>query len=46
MGQEYPVTYIDLVSNLKVDTLVTSALALKKDVSEYVNNTLHIDDLL
>ena len=46
MGQEYPVTYIDLVSNLKVDTLVTSALALKKDVSEYVNNTLRIDDLL
>jgi len=46
MGQQYPVTYIDLVSNLKVDTLVTSALALKKDVSGYVNDTLRIDDLL
>ena len=48
MGQEYPVTYVDLVSNLKVDKLVTTALAMKKDVAEYANNslTLTIDNLL
>lgn len=48
MGSTLPVTYIELVTDLKVDRLVTSALARKKDVADYVGDTLHtrIDDLL
>ena len=48
MGSTLPVTYIELVTDLKVDGLVVSALAKKKDVADYVGDTLHtrIDDLL
>lgn len=46
IGQTMPVMYVDLVSNLKVDKLVINSLLLKKNVSEYVNDTLKIDDLL
>lgn len=46
IGQEFPVTYVDLITNLKVDKLIHAALATKKDVSNFVNDSLHIDDLL
>lgn len=48
IGQEFPVTYVDLVSNLKVDRLIASALAAKKDMAEYANDSLvmTIDNLL
>lgn len=45
IGQENEVTYIDLKSDLKVDTLVLNALLNKKEVADYVGDSLRIDDL-
>lgn len=46
IGQENAVTYVDLVSDLKVDHHVVTALLNKKDVSEYVNRGLRVVDML
>lgn len=46
IGQENEVLYVDLVSDLKVDHHVVTALLNKKDVSEYVNQGLRVTDLL
>ena len=46
IGQENEVTYVDLISDLKVDRLVQTALINKKDVSAYVNEGLRIADML
>jgi len=40
IGQENEVTYVDLMSDLKVDRTVVTALSNKMSVSEYVNNGL------
>jgi len=45
IGQENEVTYVDLKSDLKVDTLVLNALLNKKEVADYVGDNLRIDDL-
>lgn len=46
IGQHNEVTYIDLISDLRVDHLIQNALANKMDVSNYVNAGLRIQDLL
>jgi SNF2 family DNA or RNA helicase len=46
IGQEYPVTYVDLKSDLKVDQMLLDALTNKKSLSEYVSGALRVDDLL
>lgn len=46
IGQENEVTYIDLISDLRVDSHVVTALLNKKDVSEYANQGLRVQDLI
>ena len=46
IGQENAVTYVDLISDLKVDSHVVTALLNKKDVSEYTNQGLRVRDLV
>lgn len=45
IGQKNTVVYVDLVSDLKIDKHVLSAIVHKKSLSEYANNGLKIDDL-
>lgn len=46
IGQDHPCTYVDLVSDLKVDHHVCNALATKLDVAEYVSKGLKVTDLI
>ncbi len=46
IGQENEVLYVDLISDLRVDRLISTALANKQDLHHYVNNDLRVDDLL
>lgn len=46
IGQENEVLYIDLISNLRVDRLISVALANKQDLHHYVNDDLRLDDLI
>lgn len=46
MGQVNNVLYVDLVSDLRVDRLVIGALENKKDLADYVNDNLTVDDLI
>lgn len=46
IGQENEVTYVDLVSDLKVDHLIQTAIANKMDVAQFVNEGLRVADLL
>jgi SNF2 family DNA or RNA helicase len=45
IGQENEVLYIDLISDLKVDRLVATALENKQSLSAYVNEGLRIADM-
>ena len=46
IGQENEVIYVDLVSDLKVDRLIQTAIANKMDVAQFVNEGLRVADLL
>ena len=46
IGQNNVVLYVDLVSDLKVDRLLISALESKKDLADYVNDNLKIEDMV
>lgn len=46
IGQKNAVTYVDLVSDLKVDRHVTNAIGNKLNVAEYVAKGLKVSDLI
>lgn len=46
IGQFNAVTYVDLMSDLKVDRHIITALTQKKSVAEYASGGLRIDDML
>jgi SNF2 family DNA or RNA helicase len=46
IGQENEVLYIDLMSDLRVDRLVLTALENKQSLSAYINEGLRVADLL
>lgn len=46
IGQKNNVTYVDLVSDLKVDRHVTNAIGNKMNVAEYVANGLKVSDIV
>jgi SNF2 family DNA or RNA helicase len=46
IGQFNAVTYVDLMSDLKVDRHIITALTQKKEVAEYAAAGLRVDDML
>ena len=46
IGQESTVTYIDLLSDLKVDGLVAAAIENKRSLAAYVGDTLRLKDMV
>ena len=46
MGQEHTVTYIDLLSDLKVDSMIAVAVENKRSMADYVGHGLRVKDLV
>lgn len=45
IGQEHAVVYIDILSNLKVDTMIGRAIMNKQSLAAYVGDNLRLSDL-
>jgi SNF2 family DNA or RNA helicase len=46
IGQDHRVSYIDLVSDIKIDRNVIRAIAYKREIAEYASDQLSGDDLV